>query len=82
MIKLGQPKEAIEASDKTVEYKPDNSATWYIRARIYSILKDKSATLSTLAKAIKLFDGDKKKAKEDDTFKWLWADADFKKLTQ
>ncbi len=73
--------EALKALDKAIEKNPEYEDTWYYRARIYSIKRNKEKTLSDLSRAIELDAKNKKEAKEDKDFKWLWEDAEFKNIT-
>jgi tetratricopeptide (TPR) repeat protein len=85
---LNQYEEALNAFDKAIELKPDLILTphyaiaWYNRACIYSLKREKEKALSDLKKAIELDISNKQKAKEDEDFKNLWDDPDFKKLVE
>jgi len=79
---LGKYDEAFRAYNKAIEIDPQNPDGWYNRAFIYSLKKDKTNTLSDLAKALGLNYKYKEHAKKDTDFQWLWEDGDFKKLTQ
>jgi tetratricopeptide (TPR) repeat protein len=74
--------DAIKSYDKALGFDPTNFATWYNRARVYSLKKDKDKTLSDLKKAVNLNMQCKGKARKDDSFQWLWEDEEFKELTK
>jgi len=78
--KLNRHEEALNAHEKAIELKPDYANAWYNRACIYSLKGEKEKALSDLKRAIELDISNKQQAKEDEDFKNLWDDPDFKKL--
>jgi tetratricopeptide (TPR) repeat protein len=75
--------EALEAFKKALELDKNNTTSLYNIACVYSLKGDKEKALEYLKKAIELKPKRyKEKAKEDQDFKNLWDDEDFKKLTQ
>ncbi|MDP3104953.1 MAG: tetratricopeptide repeat protein [Candidatus Methanoperedens sp.] len=77
---LGKLDEALKAYEKAIELEPDCVLAWFNRACAYSVKGDKEKALSYLEKAIELDTSNKERAKEDEAFKILWCDEDFKKL--
>jgi tetratricopeptide (TPR) repeat protein len=75
-------KEALEKIERAIEIKKDNAFPWYDKACAHSLLKEKEKALESLKRAIELDAKYKKMAKEDEDFKWLWDDKDFKKLVE
>ena len=80
--KSGKLKDAIKSYKKSTKLMPDFQLSWYCKAAIYSLMKDKKNMISTLKKAIELFNKSKEKVKSDEDFKEYWNDPDFKKLTE
>ncbi len=61
--------EAIKAYDKAIEINPQNSAAWYNRAHIYSLINNQDQSILNLNKAIELYSSYKEKAKKETTLK-------------
>ena len=80
LAKLGRVDEALKASEKAIELKPDNENALYNNACINSLKGNKEKVLSVLKRAIELDKSYKEKAKKDKDFKKLRDDDDFKKL--
>ena len=80
LYKLGNYEKAIEAYDKAIKINSQYSEAWYFRACAHSLFKDQA--LSDLEYAIELDPSYKEIARNDEAFKELWADEDFKKLTK
>jgi len=74
--------EALEAFKKALELDKNNTTSLYNIACVYSLKGDKEKALEYLKKAIELKPKLKEESKEDQDFKNLWDDEDFKKLTQ
>ena len=78
--------EAINVASKAIEKTPDLPYSWYRRASIFSLKGDKVNALEDLSKAITLgsrFSTNyKEKARENESFKSLWEDNDFKQMTR
>ena len=64
--------EALEASNKAIELKPDFVGAWYNKACVYSLRKNKEKALKYLLRAAKLDIKYKKDAKKDKDFKIWW----------
>ncbi|MCH8028372.1 MAG: tetratricopeptide repeat protein [Candidatus Dadabacteria bacterium] len=82
LLNLKRPDEALLHSDKAVELDPKSAGAWYNRACAYSLKGEKENALPDLAKSIELDEYFKERAKEDDDFKDLWDDPEFKKLVE
>lgn len=73
--------EALEVFNKAVKLNPEYDEAWFYRGCVYSIKRNKEKTLSDLSRAIGLNVKNKKDAKSDEDFKWLWEDKEFIKIT-
>lgn len=80
LLKLDRYEEALKTFEKVIALKPDNADAWYNRACAYSLKGDKGSALRNLSKAIELDGKNREKAKEDEDFKNLWDDKNFKKI--
>ncbi|MBC8463949.1 MAG: tetratricopeptide repeat protein [Deltaproteobacteria bacterium] len=80
--RLGRYDDAVSADEKAIEIGPNNESARYNRACAHSLKGEKKKALNVLKKAIELDSKCKQQAREDDDFKSLWGDADFKKLTE
>jgi len=80
--KLNRYEETLKAHEKAIELKPDYASAWFNRACTYSLKGEKEKALPDLKKAIELDISNKQDAKEDEDFKNLWDDLDFKKLVE
>ncbi|WP_175413359.1 tetratricopeptide repeat protein [Methanosarcina mazei] len=78
----GNYEEAIKAYDKSIELNSQDPEAWYNRACVYSFMKNKDEAIFNLKRAIELNSSCKEIAKNDEAFKELWEDEDFKKLTE
>ena len=67
--KLKKSDEAAKAYDKAIEINPQNSAAWYNRAHIYSLINNQDQSILNLNKAIELYSSYKEKAKKETTLK-------------
>ena len=65
----GQYAEAIKGYDKAIEIDPQNSAAWYNRAHIYSLINNQDQSILNLNKTIELYSSYKEKAKKETTLK-------------
>jgi len=74
---FGSSDEAFKAIYKSIVLHAD---AWYKKARVFSLKGDKENALKNLRKAIELNPKLKEKTKEDEDFKNLWDDEDFKKI--
>jgi tetratricopeptide (TPR) repeat protein len=74
--------EALRAFDKTLGIDPGDAIAWYNSARIFALKEDRDKSLEYLSRAVQLDKTYKKDAKENDDFKTLWTDDDFKKLVE
>ena len=80
---LGRHDEALKSIEKAIELEPKSANAWYNYACIYySIKGDKEKALSILRKAIEIDASYKYELKKDKDFENLWADEDFKKMTE
>ena len=80
---LGRHELALKSIEKSIELEPKSANAWYNYAHIYySVKSDKEKALSFLRQAIEIGASYKDKSKEDKDFENLWADDDFKKLTE
>jgi tetratricopeptide (TPR) repeat protein len=82
LVGAGKFEDALDAINKGLELNPNNPSTVYNRACIYSLNGDKTNALTDLEKAISLNPSFKEYARQDEDFKSLYDDEDFKKLTQ
>lgn len=82
LSELGKHAEALEKYKKVVELKPDHEKGWYNLACSYSLINKKKESLESLKRAIELQPANKEEAKEEEDFKNLWEDGDFKKLVE
>lgn len=82
LAKMGHFNDAVTAINKGLELDPDNPATVYNRACIYSLTGDKINAIADLKKAISMNNSFREYARTDEDFKSLYNDEDFKKLTQ
>jgi len=73
---------AITAYSKAIEEYPNYQGYWYERASIFSLKGDKLNALEDLSKTITLDSSYKEDAREDEFFKVLWEDNDFKQMTR
>ena len=82
LIGLGRYREALNGIEKAIDLNPNDASVWYNCACVYSLMSNKGEGLSKLKKAIEIDPSWKEDAKKDEDFKWLWDDADFKKLVE
>lgn len=81
LYKLNRYEDALKAFEKTIELNPDNAMAWYTKACIiYSLKDDKKNALPNLSKAIELDPKYKEDAKQNEDFRNLWEDEDFKRI--
>jgi tetratricopeptide (TPR) repeat protein len=74
---------SLRSLNKVIELKPDFAEAWYNKACIqYSVKINKQSALKSLSKAIELDPELKVIAKEDEDFRKLWQDKDFKNLVE
>jgi tetratricopeptide (TPR) repeat protein len=81
LAKLGKFDDALAAANKGLEIAPNNSNGIYNRACIYSLKGDKTNALADLKKAISMNPSFKNYARQDEDFKTLYDDEEFKSLT-
>lgn len=81
LAKTGDFDNALVAANKGLEIAPDNPTGIYNRACIYCLKGDKTNALTDLKKAISMNPSFKKYARQDEDFKNLYDDEDFKKIT-
>jgi tetratricopeptide (TPR) repeat protein len=79
-IRTGQFEEGIKACNKAIRLKPDRGNNWYNLACAYSRQNDKKTALSNLEKAIQLDEQFRKMSQEDEDFKSLLDDPEFKRI--
>jgi tetratricopeptide (TPR) repeat protein len=79
---LGRFEEALEAYEKAIKINPQFSEAWNNRACVYSLMKNKDQAIFNLKHAIELDSSYKEMAKNNEDFKELWEDEDFKKLIE
>lgn len=77
----GKYKKAINNYDKAIEIDPKYATAYYNKACAYSLQSQKQECLTNLEICIAIDTSYKLMAKEDEDFKNLWSDEDFKKLT-
>lgn len=80
LMKMGRLDETLRVCVESMEALGVDAPILYRKATIYSRKNDKPHTLSDLEQAIKLDAKYKMMARKDENFKWLWDDADFKKI--
>ena len=80
--KLGRYEESFKTFDKAIALDPKNAVIWYDRACVYSFRNDRQNILEDLKKAVNLDAKLKAEVKNDEDFKWLWEDEEFKKITE
>jgi len=78
---MGRYEEAISILNKAEELSPDNAVNIYNRACVYCLKGDEANALADLKRAIALNPQFKAYATQDEDFKSLWDDPDFKSLT-
>lgn len=81
LSKMGRFDDALIAINKAMELAPNYPVSTYNRACIYSLRGDKPNALADLKKAISMSSSFKKSAVNDEDFKSLYDDEEFKKLT-
>ena len=80
---LGRHEFALKSIEKAIKLNPESANAWYNYACIcYSIKGDKEKALPLLRKAIEIDASYKENMKNDKDFEKMWADEDFKKLTE
>jgi tetratricopeptide (TPR) repeat protein len=78
--RLGRYEEALKAYEKTLDLNPDFADAWYTKACLYAIKGDKANALADLSKAVMINPACRETAKEDEDFRNLLEDEDFKKV--
>jgi len=81
LAKTGKFDEAISSINKGLELAPNEPVNIYNRACIYCLKGDKANALADLQKAISMNPYLKGNARNDEDFKSLYEDEDFKKIT-
>ncbi len=81
LAKMGNFNDALAASNRGLEIAPNNPTGFYNRACIHCLNGDKTNALADLKKAISMNPSFKEYARQDEDFKSLYNDEDFKKLT-
>lgn len=81
-IDLKQYDEALFYFNKTIEVKPETTWPLFQKSRVYALLGQKDNSLASLKQAIELSQAIKYPAKEDEAFKSLRDDPEFKKLVE
>ena len=81
MQKYNEAANALVAANKSLEIAPNNPNGVYNRACIYCLKGDKTNALADLKKAISMNPSFKEYARQDEDFKELYDDEDFKKIT-
>lgn len=81
LAKLGQLDNALESVNKGIELMPGDPVGIYNRACIYCLKANKANALADLKKAIGMNPQFKQQAKNDEDFRSLYEDVDFKKIT-
>jgi|WetSurSiteA1Bulk_404760.scaffolds.fasta_scaffold00058_24 tetratricopeptide (TPR) repeat protein len=80
LARLGRYEEALRAYEKTLDLNPDFADAWYTKACLYAIKGDKPNALADLSKAVMINPACRETAKEDEDFRNLLEDEDFKKI--
>lgn len=80
--RLGRYDDALKAFEMALDLKPDFHEAWYNKACLYSLKGDKINALSDLSKAIMINPVCKIMAKEDEEFRNLIEDEDFRKIVE
>ncbi|MBI5777922.1 MAG: tetratricopeptide repeat protein [Planctomycetes bacterium] len=81
-LKLARYDQAAQAYEKALKLNPNSFTGWYNIACAYSLKQDKEHALSNLRRAVALQPQSKAGARKDQDFKWLWNDAEFKRITR
>jgi tetratricopeptide (TPR) repeat protein len=81
LYKMGKLDDALISLNKEIDLVPASPSGLYDRACIYSLKGDKTKALADLNKAITLNPSFKQSAIQDEDFKSLYDDEEFKKLT-
>lgn len=81
LAKMGKFDEALAAVNMGLELDPNDASSLYNRACIYSLKGDKASALADLEKSISLDPRFKKQAPQDEDFKSLYDDEEFRRLT-
>ncbi len=81
LAKMGRFDDALSAINKGLELAPNDPYNFYNRACIYCLKVDKANALADLEKSISLNPSLKQQARQDEDFKNLYDDEEFKKLT-
>ncbi|MEW6585991.1 MAG: tetratricopeptide repeat protein [Nitrospirota bacterium] len=78
--RLGRYDEALKAYERSLDLRPDFADAWYNRASLYSLRGDKENALADLSKAVMINPSCRDAAKEDDVFRNLLEDEDFRRV--
>lgn len=81
LSKIGRYDDAISTYNKAVALSPDNAVTIYNRGCTYCRKGDKVNAITDLKRAVSLNPQLKRYAAQDEDFKSLWDDEDFKTIT-
>ena len=86
LVDLGRYEEALKSYDKAIELNPDDANAWYGKGIALVNLgrheKSYDKALESLSKAIELDAKWKEEAKNEEDFRNLWDDEDFKRITK
>ena len=80
LAKLGRHVEAHDAHSRAIELQPRDAVLWFNSASGCILAGERKDALKSLSRAIQLDPKFKKNAKEDEDFKSLWDDEEFKKI--
>jgi len=72
--------EAVEAWDKAIQINPASEDAWYNKSCAYAVLNDRINTLECLREAVRINPANAKSALEDEDFRWLRDDSEFRKI--
>jgi tetratricopeptide (TPR) repeat protein len=81
LARMGKFDDAITSINKGLELAPNDPVSMYNRACIYCLKGDKANALADLEKAISINPSFKQQALQDEDFKSLYEDEEFRKLT-
>ncbi len=80
LAETGKYAEALEAVNRAIGLDPNNAMHYYNRACIYSLQKERESALSDLRRTFELQPSFRENARNDENFKSLFEDQEFKKL--
>lgn len=85
LAKLGKFPQALETLNEVLDNNPNDSNMLYMRACVYSLMKDKEHAVQDLKQSIKFNSSFKERARNEEDFKSfedLWNDPSFKEIIE